>query len=71
MAEMEQHLAEQALKLPAQQRARIAERLLQSLDQPDPNLEAIWAEEAESRLAAYERGEIKAIPVQEVLARYQ
>ena len=71
MGEMEKQLAEAALKLPALERARIAEQLLQSLDQPDPSIEALWAEEAEARIAAYERGEIKAIPAEEVLARFQ
>jgi hypothetical protein len=34
------------------------------------SLEAQWAKEAEDRLAAYRRGEIRAIPLKEVLAKY-
>jgi len=36
----------------------------------DTSLEAQWAKEAESRLAAYRRGEISAIPLTVVLAKY-
>lgn len=71
MGEMEKQLAEAALKLPARERARIAEQLLQSLDQPDLSIQALWAEEAEARLTAYEQGKVKATSVQEVLARYR
>jgi predicted nucleotidyltransferase len=34
---------------------------LDSLDQPDATLEALWAKESEDRLGAYRRDEIKAI----------
>ena len=34
-------------------------------------VDALWAKEAEDRLAAYRRGEIKTIPLQGVLAKYR
>ena len=34
-------------------------------------VDALWKKEAEDRLAAYRRGEIKAVPLQEVLAKYR
>lgn len=34
------------------------------------HLDALWASEAEDRLAAYQRGEIKALPLNEVLGKY-
>ena len=34
-------------------------------------IDRLWAKEAEDRLAAYRRGEIKAVPLQEVLAKYR
>jgi hypothetical protein len=34
-------------------------------------IDRLWAKEAEERLAAYRRGEIKAVPLQEVLAKYR
>lgn len=37
---------------------------------PTSNLDALWAQEAEDRLAAYRRGEISALPLAEVLGKY-
>lgn len=49
-----------ALKLPARERARIAERLIASLDdQRDPDVERLWIEEAERRLDELRSGTVK------------
>jgi putative addiction module component (TIGR02574 family) len=57
----------EALSLPAAERAEIAERLLSSLDPPSQvGIDALWGKEAEERLDAFDRGEIKAIPAKEV-----
>lgn len=53
-----------ALSLPQDARADLADRLLESLGEAD----ARWAKEAEDRILAYERGEIAAIPGDQVLA---
>jgi hypothetical protein len=45
--------------------------ILASLDEPDPKIDQLWGKEAEERLAAYRRGEIRAIPLEEVLAKYR
>ncbi|WP_089952685.1 addiction module protein [Limnohabitans sp. 2KL-3] len=34
------------------------------------SLDEQWAQEADSRLAAYHRGEVQAIPLNEVMAQY-
>jgi hypothetical protein len=34
-------------------------------------MDALWAKEAEDRLAAFRRGEIKAVPLREVLAKFR
>jgi hypothetical protein len=44
---------------------------LDSLDQPDASLDALWAKEADDRLAAYRRGEVKVLALSEVIAKYQ
>jgi putative addiction module component (TIGR02574 family) len=36
---------------------------------PDPHIDELWAREAEDRLDAYDRGEIKAVPAEEVFNR--
>jgi len=66
-ASVEQILQE-ALSRPAVERAAIAESLLSSLDRPDPAIDALWAVEAESRLAAFDAGQMEAIPAEDVFA---
>ena len=59
-----------ALALPPRTRARLAEKLLESLDDPrQREIDHLWAEEVEDRIDAYERGELKAIPGKEVFRR--
>lgn len=57
---------ETALALPAIDRAAIAESLLASLDQPDTSMDESWAVECEQRLAAFDAGQMKAIPAEVV-----
>ena len=61
--------AQAAQQLPAE-RIEVVERILDSLEQPDALLEALWAEEANVRMAAYRRGEIKAVALIDVIAKY-
>lgn len=58
-----------ALSLPDEVRAVLAERLLESLDADDQReIDARWGREAEERIAAYDRGEIEAFPIDEVFS---
>lgn len=66
-----QALQQQIAQLPALERIALVEEILQGLDAPDTALDALWATEAESRLAAYRTGQTKAIPLSEVLAKYK
>jgi putative addiction module component (TIGR02574 family) len=51
-----------ALALPPRSRARLADKLLESLDQPRQKaIDKLWADEVEARIDAYEKGEIKVI----------
>jgi putative addiction module component (TIGR02574 family) len=61
------HLEAEILKLPRSVRARLAERLLSSLDE-DNEIEQAWAEEADRRYQAYLKGEERARPVEDVMA---
>ena len=59
-----------ALKLPADERAELADEVLASLlPEHDPKIEALWAEEAEQRIDAYERGELRAVPAEDVFRK--
>ncbi len=64
-------LSAQAVKLPPEERMALVDQLLDSLDEPDAAINALWAKEADSRLAAYRRGEIKAMALSDVIAKYQ
>jgi putative addiction module component (TIGR02574 family) len=65
-----EQILKDALALPPQERAALLERLLISFQSaPDPNLDELWIREAEERLDAYKRGELKAVPVEEVFDR--
>ena len=58
----------QALQLSATDRAVLVESLIVSLDKPDPSLDALWLQEAESRLLAYRSGELGAVDAEQVFA---
>jgi putative addiction module component (TIGR02574 family) len=44
----------------------LAERLFSSLDISQEELDRLWAQEADSRIDAYDRGDIKAISASDV-----
>ena len=56
-----------SLALNALDKIHLVEKLLSSLDKPDPEIEKAWIKEAEERFAAYEKGELNAIPLEKVL----
>jgi putative addiction module component (TIGR02574 family) len=68
MAASAENLLRQALQLPSNDRAALVEELITSLDKPDAELDALWLEEAESRLSAYRAGELVAIDEEEIFA---
>lgn len=61
-------IEEQARALTADERATLAESMLESLHYPLAEIEAAWAEEIEQRVAAFDRGEIPAYPAEDVFA---
>jgi putative addiction module component (TIGR02574 family) len=63
-------LESQVRQLPPEERARLAEVLLESLlEASSPTIEAAWDAEIRTRVEAYERGELELIPAEEVFAR--
>jgi putative addiction module component (TIGR02574 family) len=71
MSSHSQAIIEQASQLTAVEKLEVVDALLTSVDKPDPEIDRLWAVEAEDRLAAYRRGEIKALELNEVLAKYR
>jgi putative addiction module component (TIGR02574 family) len=68
MSERGTKLLEEALSLSPAERADLVERLLVSLDaSPNLQIDQLWAQEAEDRLDAFERGEIRAVSAKKAL----
>jgi putative addiction module component (TIGR02574 family) len=59
-------ILEQAMKLKPEERFLIIEGLIKSLDEPDKNIDEIWAIEAEKRLKAYREGKLEGIPMDDI-----
>ena len=66
-----EELLQQAKALSPAKQIELVEALQNELDRTDTGVEAAWAAEARDRLAAYRQGQIRAIPLEEVLARYR
>ncbi len=60
-----------ALNLRPTEKAELIDKLLSSLDNPDKEIDALWAEESEARIEAYDQGKIKALTLKEVLEKYR
>ncbi|MBI5911307.1 MAG: addiction module protein [Betaproteobacteria bacterium] len=64
-----QELEQQARSLSPDERARLADVLLESLrDAPLAEIEATWDREIEKRVAAYDRGELETFSAESVFA---
>ena len=70
MADSARDLESQALKLPHKERARLAERLISSLDhETDSDAQQLWLQEAESRLDELEAGSVPGVPADQVFEK--
>jgi len=58
-------IIEQALELKVNDRFKIVDEILKSLDKPDTQIDNIWAEESQSRLNAYRKGELETVSEEE------
>jgi len=63
-------LAEEALSLPSEERAALADRLVESLDPADDaHLHRVWGAEAMRRLADVREGRVQAVDGEDALKR--
>ncbi len=70
MGKNSQAILEEALMLPSNERAAVAEQLIQSLDPiQETEVEQAWQQEIHRRLTDIENGETTTIPWEEVQAR--
>lgn len=67
MATTVEKICNEALFLPAEARIGLVERLLASLNLPtQADIDRLWAEEAEHRIAEVDSGNIKLVPGEQV-----
>lgn len=67
MSENTEKILAEALELPPIERAELIEQLLSSFEFPSrKSIDALWAEEVEDRIDAYERGELAATSAKNV-----
>ena len=70
MTERTSQLLREALALPADERAELVDRVLDSLDSEARRaVDDAWAAEAEDRIDAYDRGDLASSPASDVFAR--
>ncbi len=70
MANLARDLESKALKLSRTEPARLAQRLIFSLDQErDPDAEKLWLREAERRLGELKSGKVAGIPAEKVIRK--
>lgn len=68
MSSLIDELSRKARALPPEERIRLAEELLSSVQESDEEIEAAWAEEIGRRLEEVENGTARLIPAEEVFA---
>ena len=61
-------IEQQARALAPEERAQLAETLLESLRSPLSEIEVAWAQEIEERVAAFDRGEVETYAAEDVFA---
>ncbi len=62
-------LIEELSSLPVEERVRVVDRVLRSLNPPDSESHKKWAEVAKRRLAEIQQGQTQPVPGDEVFAR--
>lgn len=71
MTDLQKNIVDDALALSTNERVALVERLLESLDAPNDEVNAIWSKEADKRVQAYETNQIGSKPASVVLQKYK
>jgi putative addiction module component (TIGR02574 family) len=67
VAKKREHIEADALRLPREERARLAEALISSLDE-ESEIEKAWSAEIKRRVEELRSGAVQSIPAEEVFA---
>ena len=65
-----QEIIDMALKLKPHERLQVVDKIQQSFDQSDPEIDRLWGQEAFRRLEAHRRGELGAVRMEAVFSKY-
>ncbi len=65
-----QEIIDMVLKLKPHERLQVVDKIQQSFDQSDPEIDRLWGQEAVRRLEAHRRGELDAVPMEAVFGKY-
>lgn len=71
MAKAVNKLAAQIHDLPDVDKLRLVDAILTDLDQPDPEIDRVWAKEARKRWAAYKAGRAPTFAYETVMAKHR
>ncbi len=71
MTKTAEKLASEIHSLPDIEKLRLVDAILADLDQPDAEIDRVWAEEARKRWAAYKAGRIPTVSYQEIMDKYR
>ena len=71
MQTLTHEMADKARVLPDSEKLALVDQLLAQLDRPDPEIDQIWAVEAQKRWQAYREGRVDTVPYAEVMAKYR
>jgi len=64
-----EQLIQQIESLPVEGRAKVIDSLLQSMNQPDSDTDALWVVQARRRLDELRTGRVKGVPAEEVFEK--
>ena len=64
-------ILKKALGLSPSEKTELIDKLLSSLEKPDSALDELWAKEAEDRIDAYEKGQLRALSIKEILDKHR
>ena len=62
-------IIKQAINLKPQEKYLIIESLVQSLNEPDKEIENLWIEESMKRLDEYDKGNLETVSFEEVFGK--
>ncbi|MEI8571838.1 addiction module protein [Methylomonas sp. LW13] len=66
-----QEIYQQIRHLMPLEKLRLAEMLLADLDAPNPEIDAVWRDEAQKRWQGYKDGKLKTVSYEAVMQKYK